>query len=178
MRLPEENFERQEQLEEGPEFIAQIEDPDYDPIPVAIENENEPAFNRDLNPADEPMIPIEIVNDENEPAFNRDPNSDDAEMIPIVISDDENEPAVNRDPNPADELMIPIEIVDEDEPVLNLAPKCVVCLENIVTHGFVPCGHACSCLKCATILGQKMIKKCPKCRAEFTQFIAIFNETP
>ncbi|XP_043281565.1 uncharacterized protein [Venturia canescens] len=55
-------------------------------------------------------------------------------------------------------------------------PKCIVCLENPVTHGFVPCGHNCSCLRCATILGQRAIKRCPKCRADFTQFIAIYNE--
>jgi len=52
---------------------------------------------------------------------------------------------------------------------------CVVCLEQEVTHAAVPCGHACVCSECSSVL-QADSSVCPICRGNDTSsFMRIFQ---
>jgi hypothetical protein len=44
---------------------------------------------------------------------------------------------------------------------------CTVCLSNLKSHCFVPCGHVCVCSDCAAN-SRSFNGKCPICRAKFT----------
>jgi hypothetical protein len=48
--------------------------------------------------------------------------------------------------------------------------ECVVCLEAKAIMAAVPCGHKCACQECA-----KLLKKCPLCRTDVTNFLRIFE---
>ena len=44
--------------------------------------------------------------------------------------------------------------------------RCVVCLTNINTHTFIPCGHKSVCATCAKQIGESTTQKCPVCRED------------
>ncbi|KAI3410382.1 hypothetical protein GPALN_004483 [Globodera pallida] len=48
--------------------------------------------------------------------------------------------------------------------------QCVVCCDNKIETVYVPCGHACTCQKCADTVGDK----CPICRSDDSWPIRIF----
>jgi hypothetical protein len=55
---------------------------------------------------------------------------------------------------------------------------CVICMSELSTHAFIPCGHKKMCRTCAinasTVLTLK--QKCPICRQKFTNIIQIFED--
>lgn len=46
---------------------------------------------------------------------------------------------------------------------------CKICLENLQNTVFIPCGHVCTCVKCAF-----SVTKCPICREPYEKVIRIF----
>merc|ERR1712080_288861 len=51
--------------------------------------------------------------------------------------------------------------------------ECTICASSPKTHAFQPCGHYCSCLKCAKKI-QKGSGVCPICRVKITDARPIF----
>lgn len=49
--------------------------------------------------------------------------------------------------------------------------ECVVCMDDIVSHAFVPCGHLCLCLKCKDLIKET----CPVCQDSFESIIKIYS---
>ena len=47
--------------------------------------------------------------------------------------------------------------------------SCVICLDENREMVFIPCGHICSCLKCA-----KKLKDCPMCRKKITHSVRFY----
>ena len=88
---------------------------------------------------------IEVVSDSGEEV-------EDDEMAPATEDDEDDEVATEHAaPNPWTNTAPPPP-----------PPPCAICLENVYTHAFLPCGHKCICVTCAT--GRKW-KICPICRA-------------
>lgn len=46
--------------------------------------------------------------------------------------------------------------------------QCVICIDRVASHAFMPCGHRCICKKCSTEMKEKKLwgggKKCPLCK--------------
>ena len=55
--------------------------------------------------------------------------------------------------------------------------RCVICMSNISTYAFVPCGHKCICKNCykRPNLENEIRHKCPTCRKNFSMIIQIFE---
>ena len=51
---------------------------------------------------------------------------------------------------------VPVPWSETDPP----PPPCVVCMVNVYTHAFLPCGHKCVCANCAT---KRPWSSCPMC---------------
>jgi len=49
---------------------------------------------------------------------------------------------------------------------------CVICLTQLRTHAFIPCGHKCVCKDCSDKLKDK---KCPICRVKSSSVIKVFG---
>ena len=43
---------------------------------------------------------------------------------------------------------------------------CVICLDNAISHAFIPCGHHCTCGDCSAKIMMTEGKRCPLCRVE------------
>ena len=50
--------------------------------------------------------------------------------------------------------------------------SCVICLTQLRTHAFTPCGHKCVCKDCADKITDK---KCPICRVKSSAVIKVFG---
>lgn len=50
---------------------------------------------------------------------------------------------------------------------------CCICLDKIKTHAFLPCGHLCSCMDCASFLAAQR-EPCPICRRPIQRAAQIF----
>ena len=50
--------------------------------------------------------------------------------------------------------------------------KCCVCLDSAVQCAFVPCGHMCTCLRCA---GRIENDGCPICRSDIVMALRVFT---
>ena len=50
-------------------------------------------------------------------------------------------------------------------------PKCIVCMEETVSHAFIPCGHLVVCNKCQLL---DFKEHCPICRTKFTNICKIW----
>ena len=53
--------------------------------------------------------------------------------------------------------------------------ECVVCMDEVKTHAFVPCGHLCVCDRCAADIMASSKKECPNCRGPATHAMKIFG---
>ena len=53
--------------------------------------------------------------------------------------------------------------------------ECVVCMDEVKTHAFVPCGHFCVCDRCAAEIMASSKKECPNCRGAATQTMKIYG---
>jgi hypothetical protein len=54
--------------------------------------------------------------------------------------------------------------------------ECCVCMDNIKTHAFVPCGHMCICEECLWELELKTYPlKCPLCRQISEKTLKVIN---
>lgn len=51
------------------------------------------------------------------------------------------------------------------------APRCVVCMATMTEAAFDPCGHLCSCMKCAS-----KMKHCPICRGGVQKVLRIYMQ--
>ena len=49
---------------------------------------------------------------------------------------------------------------------------CAICLTQLRTHAFIPCGHKCVCKDCSDKLKDK---KCPICRVKASAVIKVFG---
>merc|ERR1719513_274195 len=67
-------------------------------------------------------------------------------------------------PSPEEEVPSapPVELTEDNE--------CTICMDAVRNVVFLPCGHVCSCSKCAAKLAQ-----CPICRAQIDQKVRIFT---
>ena len=54
--------------------------------------------------------------------------------------------------------------LDMPEELLDDRSLCVVCMNQVPTVCFIPCGHVCACRECASRLQETKEKKCPVCR--------------
>jgi len=56
--------------------------------------------------------------------------------------------------------------------------QCVICIDRVASHAFLPCGHRCICKKCSTDMKQKNLwgagKKCPLCKRAAKSIKQIF----
>ena len=52
--------------------------------------------------------------------------------------------------------------------------ECIVCMEGVRTHAFVPCGHQCVCASCADGFARRPLV-CPMCREKSMCVIPIFK---
>jgi hypothetical protein len=64
----------------------------------------------------------------------------------------------------------PVEPEEEAPPPL---PLCCICMQNIKTHAFIPCGHLMACAGCAEKV-MTTSKACPVCRAPATVAARIY----
>ncbi|KAF4523706.1 hypothetical protein B566_EDAN011570 [Ephemera danica] len=48
-------------------------------------------------------------------------------------------------------------------------PECCVCMEEFVSAGFNPCGHAITCMECA-----KKLEQCPMCRQNIVSVLHLY----
>ena len=48
---------------------------------------------------------------------------------------------------------------------------CIVCMDNIATHAFMPCGHLCVCTVCSNI---EYNNACPICRSKYISICKIY----
>ena len=46
--------------------------------------------------------------------------------------------------------------------------ECVICMENVLSHVIVPCGHLAICEVCSLLLEQGVIDRCPVCNVRST----------
>jgi cysteine-rich repeat protein len=53
--------------------------------------------------------------------------------------------------------------------------ECCVCLDEVKSHAFVPCGHLCVCAGCAESIMSSLKKECPSCRCPAAHVIKIFQ---
>jgi len=49
--------------------------------------------------------------------------------------------------------------------------ECAICMSNIPTILFIPCGHSCICSECEKILCKQLHYDCPLCRRKITDVI-------
>merc|ERR1712137_343909 len=52
---------------------------------------------------------------------------------------------------------------------------CVICLTNVKTHAFVPCGHRCVCQECGDAMFRRPPVLCPVCRGPTQCVLQIFT---
>jgi ankyrin repeat protein len=60
----------------------------------------------------------------------------------------------------------------------DVVPTCVICIDAPRTHAFVPCGHLCVCLDCASLpemRGGTCGKTCPVCRQKSFLVMRIYS---
>jgi len=82
-------------------------------------------------------------------------------------------PGTSEKVNPSPERVIPSpeEEIPSAPPVeLTEDNECTICMDAVRNVVFLPCGHVCSCSKCAAKLAQ-----CPICRAQIDQKVRIFT---
>eukprot|EP00927_Polykrikos_kofoidii_P046736 TRINITY_DN40874_c0_g1_i1.p1 TRINITY_DN40874_c0_g1~~TRINITY_DN40874_c0_g1_i1.p1 ORF type:complete len:510 (+),score=87.90 TRINITY_DN40874_c0_g1_i1:212-1531(+) len=60
-------------------------------------------------------------------------------------------------------------------PASTKAGRCTVCLERPSEVAFVPCGHRCICLECATALPEAVRRRCPTCRSTTFGLLRVFD---
>lgn len=57
-----------------------------------------------------------------------------------------------------------------------MAKKCVVCMDQNVTHVLIPCGHISLCGSCSDTVNLRMMKwKCPECRASIRDVMRVYG---
>jgi len=125
------------------------------------------AHLEDLNPFTKSMKRPSVTNPFAQPAFN--PTVVPLPTDSIGLEQKHAEGEQKRDPVQAatiggeddEELKETIQIVE-----------CVVCMEDIPTHAFIPCGHRCVCEDCSETLVKA--GKCPICQAPTTTCIRIY----
>ena len=53
--------------------------------------------------------------------------------------------------------------------------SCTICLDSAKNSVFVPCGHMCACISCATALKRRGGARCPICRAAIASVVRVFQ---
>mmetsp|Transcript_5761 Transcript_5761/g.6021 ORF Transcript_5761/g.6021 Transcript_5761/m.6021 type:complete len:114 (-) Transcript_5761:144-485(-) len=55
--------------------------------------------------------------------------------------------------------------------------RCIVCMDQNVTHVFAPCGHACVCQDCAVAVefGPQLGRRCPIARCRISSVLKFYG---